>query len=461
MTFTNVLVVDAANVIGSRPDGWWKDRPGAAVRLCRGLLDTALPYDLIVVVLEGHARAGVPEGEQDAVRVMHADGSGDDVLVQVCAEYAASKLTLATADRGLISRVAHLECRSWVRAGCGNRSGCDTERGSSTRVADKIAIFPHRSGCANISIITTRRWGMDAAQQQRRSGSLLIYLLVAYPFTWALWISSVMMAQEHSWPMPSPDNYARLVAEGVVDSAHFLWALVFTVAVYGPLLAALAAVGHAHGRRGIRRLMASTFDPRVAPRWYSAALALAAAIAFLPALAALVTGSLAPSVVDMVGRLVWFVPLLLLQLITSGLGEEPGWRGYLLPELQRRFSDVRTVWLLGLAWAIWHYPLTILYAAAGVPTDAPAVALIATVTGALVAQTLGVIGLTYVYVWLFNRTASIFLMIVFHALTNTLPFLVPRALGPWALAAGVFPWVVVLVLWLITRPHFLRPRIAA
>lgn len=108
MTFADVLVVDAANVIGSRPDGWWKDRPGAAVRLCRGLLDTALPYDLIVVVLEGHARAGVPEGEQDAVRVMHADGSGDDVLVQVCAEYAASKLTLATADRGLISRVAHL-----------------------------------------------------------------------------------------------------------------------------------------------------------------------------------------------------------------------------------------------------------------------------------------------------------------------------------------------------------------
>ena len=42
-------------------------------------------------------------------------------------------------------------------------------------------------------------------------------------------------------------------------------------------------------------------------------------------------------------------------------------------------------------------------------------------------------------------------MIVFHALTNALPFLVPPALGPWALAAGVFPWIVVFVLWLITR----------
>jgi hypothetical protein len=61
---------------------------------------------------------------------------------------------------------------------------------------------------------------------------------------------------------------------------------------------------------------------------------------------------------------------------------------------------------------------------------------------------------------LFNRTRSIFLMIVFHARSNTLPFLVPQALGPWALVVGAFPWLMVLILWLLTRPSFLRPATA-
>lgn len=101
----SVLVVDAANVIGSRPDGWWKDRPGAAARLCRALTNADLPYELVVVVLEGRARAGVPEGERGAFRVVHASGSGDDLVVQICEEYAGAEVTLATADRGLIARV--------------------------------------------------------------------------------------------------------------------------------------------------------------------------------------------------------------------------------------------------------------------------------------------------------------------------------------------------------------------
>jgi hypothetical protein len=67
----------------------------------------------------------------------------------------------------------------------------------------------------------------------------------------------------------------------------------------------------------------------------------------------------------------------------------------------------------------------------------------------LIIQTIGVIGVTYVYVWLFNRTRSIFLMIVFHALSNTLPFLIPVIQGPLALLVGIFPWVIVLVLRLI------------
>lgn len=105
----HVLVIDAANVIGSRPDGWWKDRSGAAARLYGSLADAALPYEVVVLVLEGRARAGVPEGEQGSLRIVHASGSGDDTLVDVCRRYAGSAVTVVTADRGLIARVDDLE----------------------------------------------------------------------------------------------------------------------------------------------------------------------------------------------------------------------------------------------------------------------------------------------------------------------------------------------------------------
>lgn len=299
---------------------------------------------------------------------------------------------------------------------------------------------------------------MEAVDNRRGHRSLLVYLFVAYAFTWLLWIPALLDALPRGWAMPSPDQYALLAAKGFADNRHLLLALAFSVAVYGPLLGALVATGYEHGSQGVRDLLAWTFNPRVAPRWYLVALIIAVALSYVPTLLAWITGNLGPPLLDAGTRLLLFVPILLLQLLTSGLGEEPGWRGYLLPRLQDRFSPVRSVWLLGLAWAVWHYPLTAIYALSGVPPDAPAPSGVVTIVIALLSQTIGMIGLTYVYVWLFNRTRSIFLMIVFHALTNALPFLVPPALGAWALVVGVFPWIVVLVLWLLTRRDFLRSK---
>lgn len=102
-----VLVIDGANVVGSRPDGWWRDRPGAAARLHRQLVTTPPDFDRVVLVLEGKAVAGVPAGLEDSVQTVHAAGSGDDSLVAECRrwETAGDTVTLVTADRGLIARV--------------------------------------------------------------------------------------------------------------------------------------------------------------------------------------------------------------------------------------------------------------------------------------------------------------------------------------------------------------------
>jgi predicted RNA-binding protein with PIN domain len=102
-----ILIVDAANVVGSRPDGWWKDRAGAARRLHEQLLVADLPYDEVVVVLEGAAKGGTTAGRDGHVRTVHAKGAGDETIVEQARVAAAkSRTVVVTADRMLQARVA-------------------------------------------------------------------------------------------------------------------------------------------------------------------------------------------------------------------------------------------------------------------------------------------------------------------------------------------------------------------
>jgi hypothetical protein len=107
-----MLLVDAANVVGSRPTGWWRDRPGAARKL-HDQLAAALRSRVVeppaVLVLEGAARGGVSEASDDVLRVVHSPGSGDDTIVTLVEQAIAdSAVTVVTADRGLRERVQHL-----------------------------------------------------------------------------------------------------------------------------------------------------------------------------------------------------------------------------------------------------------------------------------------------------------------------------------------------------------------
>jgi hypothetical protein len=117
------VVVDVANVMGARADGWWRDRAGAALRLCREVDALARRGDEAtsevgewVLVLEGQARAAAAmlpadEGEPPLVRLVCAQGSGDDAIVGVVAEVVARELTclVVTADRELRQRCEELK----------------------------------------------------------------------------------------------------------------------------------------------------------------------------------------------------------------------------------------------------------------------------------------------------------------------------------------------------------------
>jgi hypothetical protein len=110
-----LIVVDAANVIGSVPDGWWRDRAGAVERLRDALaaagpaaLPGAPPDSEMVLVVEGAARRVQPV---PGVRVVAAERSGDDAIVELCRESRDRETVVVTADRALRDRVRALGAR--------------------------------------------------------------------------------------------------------------------------------------------------------------------------------------------------------------------------------------------------------------------------------------------------------------------------------------------------------------
>ncbi|MFC5994234.1 hypothetical protein ACFQE5_08415 [Pseudonocardia hispaniensis] len=120
MTLT--MIVDGANVVGSRPDGWWRDRAGAATRLAQRL-DGALvaapellaravgvadgtPLN-VVLVLEGAARSATPSATDPRLRIVRAQADGDTTIARLTGELSMSgaQIVVVTADRGLRARI--------------------------------------------------------------------------------------------------------------------------------------------------------------------------------------------------------------------------------------------------------------------------------------------------------------------------------------------------------------------
>ena len=123
------LIVDGNNVMGSRPDGWWRDRGRAAERLAEAIAGWAEGSREVTVVFDGHPPAAyaAPRG----IQVRFADRGGrdaaDDVIVGlVAAAEDAAALEVVTSDVGLADRVGALGAR--VRGARGFRD--EVDRGS-------------------------------------------------------------------------------------------------------------------------------------------------------------------------------------------------------------------------------------------------------------------------------------------------------------------------------------------
>jgi membrane protease YdiL (CAAX protease family) len=233
---------------------------------------------------------------------------------------------------------------------------------------------------------------------------LLVFFGLACCLAWVAWFPLLTVLK----PSSSTDPVMLLTLVGTA----------------GPALAA-RIVGGPAAAGSIRRSLARW---RVAPAWYGVALLLTPALVLLAALVQRLVGGNVPPYP-------WagLVPALVVGLIV-GLGEEPGWRGYLLPALQRRHRVLTASLIVGLVWGMWHLPMLVLVGRASLS--------MAFAIG-FATYTLDMVAGSILFAWLYNATGgSLLLTVLFHMSFNATLNVY------WQSVEGPFATLLSLVLWL-------------
>ena len=220
--------------------------------------------------------------------------------------------------------------------------------------------------------------------------ALVAFFVLAYALSW-------------SWAIPLAAAHL-VVRRGEGWPTHYPLLL-------APAIAAVVVTAWTMGRPGVRDLLARIARWRVPVVWWLAALSPVVFLG-LALIAMAAAGKALPSAADF-GQFsgtpaVGLVGVLLLVTLVGALGEETGWRGYALPQLQRRFSPLASSVILALLWFGWHLPQFFLIAAYRDLGPGQYV-------GMFLGLTCGAVILT----WLYNRSGgSILLVIVWHGLYN-------------------------------------------
>jgi uncharacterized protein len=171
----------------------------------------------------------------------------------------------------------------------------------------------------------------------------------------------------------------------------------------GPALAALITAWAFDGGPGVKELLGRYLRWRVG--WFSYGFALLIPLVLSVSAAAinLLLGAHAPGRAQLAA---WpqIIPAFVFILLFIGLGEETGWRGYALPQLQRRYSPLVASLVLGVIWAVWHIPLM------GGEFQPPVIPFFVA----------SVLAGSVVSAWLFNRAkGSLLPLPIFHATVNS------------------------------------------
>jgi len=275
------------------------------------------------------------------------------------------------------------------------------------------------------------------------------FVALTYLITWAIWVPLEILAVQRGYILPNPQTLIELFKTGFQDSLHLALSILM-VFIAGPLLAAIIVIAFQSGKPGLADLWRRSVLWRIGSRWYLVILAILLVIYLPVAIVGLVRGPL-PTAGQLFAPLVWVVPWFLMTLIGSGL-EEPGWRGYALPTLQKSISAKKASLLIGVVWGIWHWPVFIPLFTSILNSEGGSLpAALITSLIQLVLYVFGaILGEVFIYTWLYNRTGSVWICILFHTLHNMLAtyigIILPGAVAILPMLGGVMQWIVAIVL---------------
>ncbi|QBD75069.1 CPBP family intramembrane metalloprotease [Ktedonosporobacter rubrisoli] len=218
---------------------------------------------------------------------------------------------------------------------------------------------------------------------------LVSYFVMAYGFSWIAWLPYIL----------SQDGFGLL-------PFHPGQAALLPGAFLGPFLSGFVMTAVMEGKPGVGRLLRRIVQWRMNWYWYLIALVgipiiIISGVLALPGAEA----NIHPNILNFVG---YFPLLLIMEILTSGLAEEPGWRGFALPRLQRQFGPLLASIILGLLWSGWHLPLYLASWGNG--------------AGLLEIGEffLTTIGIASIMTWVFNHTrGSLLIAILLHAAIDT------------------------------------------
>jgi membrane protease YdiL (CAAX protease family) len=176
-----------------------------------------------------------------------------------------------------------------------------------------------------------------------RRRPLVSFFVLANLMSWVAWVPYILSATGLGvLDFTFPSLLGSTQFTGVLPGAYL-----------GPILAAFIVTAVADGKEGVRGWVGRMTKWRVGWVWYL--------VTSVGVPATIIVTSLAVSDQDIhmppVAVLVAYLPGLLLQMVTTGLAEEPGWRDFALPRLQRKFGPLVGTLVLGPLWGLWHMPL--------------------------------------------------------------------------------------------------------
>lgn len=212
---------------------------------------------------------------------------------------------------------------------------------------------------------------------------------------------------------------------------------IFVLALFMPALVAIWLTARSEGPSGLEALFARVLQWRVGLRWYGFAIGYMLAIRLTAALIQRVVAGSWPGFGHEPG---YAIAGAILASTPFQAGEEIGWRGYALPRLARKFGFGSAGLIVGVVWAVWHFPLFFL-----LPGNA-------NYGQSFPLFFLGVVPLSVAMTWLYVHTkGSILLAMLMHSSVNQTHNIVQSGyaiLSPLSINSTLISWLTILLLWL-------------